>query len=181
MIQALLEVLGQKKYLVIAIGVALLLNIILYAVIRGYQSPAISQAQAKANELKHRVALAGPGDVNTVYRQGKIDLEALQKMIPTKREFPGVLGDILDAAASSGVKMGNMTYKPQAIKDQNLLAYSVNTSVGGTYAAVKSFLADLQKNRKLVVIDTVLLTNSDPYEENVTLDLRLTVYLREAA
>jgi len=66
--------------------------------------------------------------------------------IPAKRQFPRVLGDILDAAASSAVTTGSVSYKPQAIKDQELMDYSISMSVGGSYAAVKSFLADLQKN-----------------------------------
>ena len=66
-----------------------------------------------------------------------------------------MLGDILDAAASSAVVTGNVSYKPQAIKDQDLLAYGVSMTVGGSYAAVKSFLADLQKNSELIVIDGI--------------------------
>jgi type IV pilus assembly protein PilO len=89
-----------------------------------------------------------------------------------------VLGDILDAAASSAVVTGNVSYKPQAVKDQDLLAYGISMSVGGSYAAVKSFLGDLQKNSEMVVIDGITLSKSDLFEENVVLDLRLTVYLQ---
>jgi hypothetical protein len=51
-------------------------------------------------------------------------------------------------------------------------------TVGGSYAAVKSLLGDLQNNSEMIVIDGISLSNSDLYEENVVLDLRLTVYLQ---
>jgi hypothetical protein len=38
----------------------------------------------------------------------------------------------------------------------------------------------MQKSGELIVIDGMTMANSDPYEENVTMDLRLTVYLQEA-
>jgi hypothetical protein len=89
-----------------------------------------------------------------------------------------VLGEILDAAATNAVITGNVSYKPQMLKDQDLLAYGLSMSVGGSYAAVKSFLADLQKSDELVVVEAVSLSKSDLYEENVVLDVRLTVYLQ---
>jgi type IV pilus assembly protein PilO len=53
--------------------------------------------------------------------------------------------------------------------------------IDGRYAAIKSFLTDLQNNPELIVVDGFSLTNSDPFEENVVMDLHVTVYLREGA
>ena len=179
--QALLELLRLKKRSLIAIALLLLGNVALYAIISGYQESALLEAHSKWSGLRSRVAAADRSDVNVVYRQGKIDLEKIRSMIPLKRQFSRVLGDILEAAASSGVATGSITYKPQFLKDENLLAYAVTMSTSGSYAAVKSLLADLQKNQELVVVDGISLTNSDPYAENVSMELRLTVYLREGA
>ena len=179
--QVLLELLRLKKRSLIAIGVLLLSNVVIYALISGYQDSALAEAHIKWGNLRSRVAAADRGDVNVSYRQGKSDLEKIRSMVPLKREFPRVLGDILDAAASSGVATGSITYKPQVLKDEKLLAYAVTMSTSGSYAAVKSLLADLMKNRELVVVDGISLTNSDPYVESVSMELRLTVYLREDA
>ena len=122
--------------------------------------------------------MAGRADVATVYRRGVDDLKKLASRIPVKRQFPRLLGDILDAAASSAVVTGNVSYKPQAIKERDLLAYGVSMTVGGSYAAIKSFLGDLQKNSEMIVIEDISLTKTDLYEENVVMDLRLTVYLQ---
>jgi len=179
--QILLELFRLKRRTLIAIGALLLVNFLLYAVIVVYQAPALIDARRVRNDLDGRLAALGRGDVTSVYRQGKSDLEKLRAMIPVKRDFPRLLGDIMDAASSSSVVLGGVTYKPQVIKDEKLLAYAVTMSVSGSYAGVKSFLADLQKNRELVVVDGVSFSSNDPYVENVSMDLRLTIYLREGA
>jgi type IV pilus assembly protein PilO len=176
--QALLELLRQKRRTLVAALILLLLNIGFYALATGYLDPKIAASQALWNDLRQRIAVAGRADVATVYRRGVDDLKKLESRIPVKRQFPRVLGDILDAAATSGVVTGNVSYKPQLVKDHDLLAYGVSMAVGGSYAAVKSFLGDLQKSSEMVVIDDIALANSDLYEENVVLDLKLTVYLQ---
>jgi Tfp pilus assembly protein PilO len=177
--QALLELFNQKRRTLLAALVLLVLNACLYAVAAVYLDPKVAAAQSSWNDLRQRVAVAGRVDVATVYRRGVDDLKKLMLQIPVKRQFPRVLGDILDAAASSAVITGNISYKPQKVKGRDdLLAYGLSMSVGGSYAAVKSFLADLQKNSELIVIDGISLSNSSLYEENVVLDLRLTVYLQ---
>jgi len=181
MIVALLEIARQKKWQLIATALSLLLNIGLLVWIDGYQFPAISAARPKWNELRRSLAVAGRESVENRFKQGQADLETLQVRLPLKRQFPRLLGDLIDSAASSGVVVGAITYKPQAIKDEHLLAYSVTIGVSGRYAAIKSFLADQLHNRELLVVDDISLTNSDPFEENVTMDLHLTIYLREGA
>jgi len=176
--QALLDLFQQKKRTLIVAVVLLLLNIGLYAVNAGYLEPKIAASQAAWTDLRQRVAVAGRADVATVYRRGVDDLKKLASRVPVRRQFPRVLGDILDAAASSAVVTGNVSYKPQTIKGQDLLAYSIVMTVGGSYAAVKSFLGDLQKNSELIVVDGVTFSKSDLFEENVVMDLRLTVYLQ---
>lgn len=177
--QALQELFQQKKRTLIAAVVLLLLNIGLYAVNTGFLEPKIAVSQAAWTDLRQRAAVAGRTDVASVYRRGVDDLKKLASRVPVKRQFPRVLGDILDAAASSAVVTGNVSYKPQTVKGQDdLLAYGISMTVGGSYAAVKSFLGDLQKNSEMVVIDGVSLSKSDLFEENVVMDLRLTVYLQ---
>jgi len=177
--QALQELLLQKKRTVIVALVLLLLNIVFYAVAAGYLDPKVTSSQTAGKTLRQRVDVIGKADVATVYSRGVDDLNKFKLRIPLKRQFPRVLGDILDAAASSAVITGNVSYKPQKIKDrEDLLVYGLTMSVGGSYAAVKSFLGDLQKNREMIVIDNISLANSSLYEENVVLDLRLTVYLQ---
>lgn len=179
--EALLEILRLKKRLLIPLVLLLVLTIALFVVVDLYQEQEIAAAQLKWGELRRQVAGAGVRDVSATFRQGRADLETLQGRIPTKRQFPRLLGEILEQAASSGVATGPINYKPHVLKEQKLLAYELSLGVSGGYAAIKSFLADLLKNRELIIVEDVSFTNSDLYEENVTMDLHLTIYLREDA
>lgn len=176
--QILIELIRQNRKMLIAAGILLFLNIILQVAVSYFLAPAVISAQTSWNDLRQRMAVAGRADVQTVYTRGLEDLKSLFGRIPPKRQFPRVLGEILDAAASSGVVTGAVSYKPQPIKEEELLAYSVSMSVSGGYAAVKSFLSDLQGLNELVVVEGISLANSDLYEENVAMDLKLTVYLQ---
>lgn len=181
MMAALLEIVLGKKWQLIAVAIGLLLNIGLLVWIDGHQTQAISSAQVTWNDLRRRLASTGRESVENRFRQGKTDLDAIRERIPEKRQFASLLGDLIENAASSGVTVGPITYKPESIRDEHLLAYVVTISVSGRYAAIKSFLSDQLKKRELLIVDAISLTNSDPYEENVTMNLHMTVYLREEA
>lgn len=179
--EALLETLQLNKLLLTAAGLLVLLTVGLFVVAGSYQAPAIDAAQVKWNDLRRKVAAIGRGDVNSVYKQGQTDLASLKERIPPKRQFPRVLGDFIDAAATNSVAIGALTYKPEMVKGENLLAYGLTMKISGRYAAVKSFLTDLLNAPELIVVDGISLANSDLYEENVSMDLHVTVYLREGA
>jgi type IV pilus assembly protein PilO len=179
--QILLEIYRLKKRCLIAMLLLLLTNIAMYAFIHGHQNAALNEARIKCDELRSRLTTAERGDVSAVYRRGLSDLDKLKAIIPPKRGFPLVLGGILDDAASGNLAVKTISYKPQIVKNEDLLEYDINMSVSGSYAAVKSFLADLQKKRELIVIDTIALSNADLFEENVSMNIRMTVYLREGA
>lgn len=176
--QAFRELFRQKRRLLIAVAVLLLLDLGLFVANTVYLAPAIVTSQTSWNDLRQRVAVAGKADVVLVYRRGIDDLNKIATKIPAKRQFSRVLGDILDSAVTSGVITGAVSYKPQVVKGQDLLLYTVSMSVSGSYAAVKSYLADLQKSNELVVVDSISLANSDLYEENVVMEIRLNIYLQ---
>lgn len=176
--QAFQELLRQKRNLLIAMTVLLVLTIGLYVVNNMYLTPAVIKSQASWNDLRQRVAVAGKSDVALVYQRGIDDLKIISTKVPPKRQFVRILGELLESAASSGVNTGTVSYKPQVVKGQPLLVYEVSMMVNGNYAAVKSFLGDLQKNNELLVVDAVTLANSDLYEENVVMDLKLSIYLQ---
>lgn len=179
--EALLETLRLNKYLFALTGILAVITLTLFVIVSAYQMPAITVAQMKWNDLRNRVAVAGRGDVTSAYKQGQTDLRSLMERIPLKREFPRVLGDLMESADANGVAIGTLTYKPEVIKGENLLDYGLTLKISGRYAAVKSFLADQLNSKKLIVVNGFSLSNSDAFEEYVTMDLNLTVYLQEGA
>lgn len=175
------EIVRQKWRLLGIILFLLLLNVTLGMVVSAYQLPVLAELQTKWNSTRLQAAGGGQMDAAALHRQGAADLEALQAKIPEKREFARVLADLLESAAVNAVEIGPISYKPVKIKEEKLLSYQLSVSVNGSYAAVKSYLADLQENPELIVVDAVSFSNSDLYIENVVMDLHITVYLRGEA
>jgi|GEM_PF-1638352 len=175
------EILRQKWRLLSVILALLLLNVGLGVMVSAYQLPLVAELQTKWSMLRSQAGRPGQLDAAALHRQGAADLEKLKTKIPERRQFAGVLSDLLEAAASSAVEVGAISYKPVQIKEEALLSYQLTLSVKGSYAAVKSYLTDLQKYPGLLVVDSVAFSNSDLFVENVVMDLHITVYLREGA
>lgn len=179
--QLVFEIVRQKWRILSTIAVMLLLNVALSLVISSYQLPSVISLQAKWSDMRQKAARSGKADVGTLYKQGVADLEKIKTVIPEKREFARILSELLEAATVSNVEVGAISYTPTQIKEELLLSYKLSLSVSGSYAAVKSYLSDLQKSQELIVVDMVTFSNSDLYIENVVMDVRLTVYLRGGA
>jgi Tfp pilus assembly protein PilO len=179
--QYILEIIRQKWRLLSIILALLLLNVTLGVVVSVYQIPSLADLQTKWSNLRRQAASVGQLDATALHQQGSADLEKLKAKIPEKQQFARVLSDLFEAAASSAVQVGTISYKPVQIREEALLSYQLSFSVTGSYAAVKSYLADLQKNPELIVVDSVAFSNSDLFVENVAMDLHITVYLREGA
>lgn len=177
----MLEIVRQKWRFLSIILFLLLLNMVLGIVVSNYQLPSLADLQAKWSSLRRQAARTGQVDAATLYQQGSVDLEKLKGRMPKKREFARVLSDLLEAAASSNVEVGAISYKPVQIKEEALLSYQLTLSVKGSYAAVKSYLSDLQNNQELIVVEPTSFSNSDLLVENVIMNLSITVYLREEA
>jgi Tfp pilus assembly protein PilO len=177
--QYVFEIFRQKWRIVTVILFLLLLNVVLIVVVSAYQLPSLAILQAKWSSMRQQAVGASQVDAVSLYQQGAADLEKLKVRIPEKRKFAGVLIDLIETASSSGVEVGSFSYKPVQIKEEPLLSYQLSYSVKGGYAAVKSYLADLQKNPELIVVDTVVFSNSDLFVEHVVMDLLVSVYLRE--
>lgn len=181
MMPLLLEIARLKKNMLIVVGILLLLNAGLYTGLNFYLEPAVNSVQLKWSDLRRKVAARGHMDVTALYHQGKADLDKLGARLPSKRQFPRVLGDILAAAASNNVTSSNLVYKPELVKDQNLVAYDLTMNVKGSYAGIKSFIADILMIREMVVIDSFMFSQTEATAGNITMNLHLTVFMREAA
>lgn len=176
-----LELLQSQKPRVIAIGLLLILNIISFMFIGVFQKPALVRKKAAWTEQRKRLDSLARGDVTAAYRTARDDLEKIQSMIPPKRGFAALLGEITESSSQCGASVADITYKPDPIKDRKLLAYHITVSVKGRYSGVRCFLYDMQTRKDLVVIDGVALKNDDAYKENVSMELKLTAYLRDGA
>lgn len=178
MMETIQELVKQKRTTLIAMLILLAVTILVYVVREYYIVPHIQSSRLHNDELQRKSALEGNADSATVFRRGTEDLKAVVGRIPVKRQFPQLVGEINEMVSSSSLKNVKMSYKPQILKEENLLAYSLSLAVNGRYAAIKSFMADLQAKHELIVIENATFANEDPFEESITMSLMLTVYLR---
>jgi len=174
----ILGILRDYKPWLAGIGFLLLLNLSLFSYRGYYQEPEIGRKTASWNEARARMAPRGQGGVAEVYRKGTEDLEKFRTKILSRREFPSILSVLMDSAASCSVTTGAISYKPREIRDRNLLAYDINLTATGQYAAARCYLHKLRTGENLIVVNDISLSNGDPYKENVSLELKMTVYLR---
>jgi type IV pilus assembly protein PilO len=154
-----------------------MINIGLYLYSSTYLEPRLADLQKKWSD-KRLLAAGGPvQDVTTVYRQGKSDLAVWSERIYLKKHFARFIGDLFETATNNTLKVGAITYKPDPIKDEKLIAYSIGFNVSGKYAAIKSFIADIERFREIAVINNISLNGSST-EESVDMKLQLTAYFR---
>jgi type IV pilus assembly protein PilO len=128
--------------------------------------------------LEPNVAAGGTVlDAASIYRQGKGDLAAWRGRIYPKKDFARFIGDLFETATNNTLAVGTITYKAEPIRDENILAYSIGFNVSGKYAAIKSFIADIERLRAIAVINNISL-NGKAAEDSVDMKLQLTAFFR---
>ncbi len=155
-----IELIKIRKKSMIAILVLVVVNISLYGFISYSQEPKLESLQKEWFEKRKK---SGGGDVDKmlVYTQGKKDLGVFFSKIPPKKDFIRVTGDLFEIASNNGLKIGNVGYKPEMLKGRDILDYSLVFSVKGSYAAIKSFISDVERFPEIVTIDSISLKNSE--------------------
>lgn len=177
-----LEFVRGKSRWFVAIGVLLLLDIISFSLISFHQSPVLERRKSAWTEQRKRLDAMTRGDTTFAdYSKAKRDLEKIAAMIPSRRNFPALLGEIVKSSSLCGVAVDSISYKPSHIRERNLLAYGITMSVTGRYASLRCFLYQVQTMRELVAVDGLSFSNQDPYVEKVTMELKMTAYLRDGS
>lgn len=177
----LLEIVRQRRrsLLVALLCTVASVGLVVFRLV--WQEPRLESLRA---EWFSKRDLSGGGSRNPVevYRQGKADLDAVYQRIPRQQEFVRLLGDLYELAGNNRLTLGGVTYKPQTAKEAKgapLLAYELTLAAVGNYAALKSFVADLERMGELVVIDGLVVTGGreeDPQAVNAK--IVLTAYFR---
>jgi type IV pilus assembly protein PilO len=173
----LVEVLKLRKKTFIALAVLAVINAVLFVYVLGFQEPRISALQTTVSESARRTR-GGPDNKYEIFTRGTRDLGLFRTRIPPKREFVRVVGEIFEAAGNNGLPVRNVGYKPEVLKEGGLLLYSLNFSVTGTYAATKSFIADIQQLPEMVFIDNMSLNNGTDQQGSVTLKTVISAFFR---
>jgi len=165
----------QKSF--ICVSILITINIGLYIYSSAYLEPNLVALQ-KEWSGKRVLAFGGTvQDTASIYRKGTSDLAIWRERIYPKKEFARFIGDLFETATNNTLTVGAINYKPEPIRDEKLLAYSIGFNVSGKYAAIKSFIADLERLRAMAVINNISL-NGKASEESVDMKLQLTAYFK---
>ena len=109
--------------------------------------------------------------------KGRQDLKAWRAKILPKKNFPQFIGNLFDIAGNNSLGINGISYKSTEL-NEGLAAYTIEFNLSGKYAAVKSFVSDIQQLHEMITIDSVSLSSSKNTEDSVSLKVRMTVYLR---
>lgn len=144
----------------------------------GFQEPRLTSLQNTWFDKRKQSTLTGGVDAAKVFAQGKKDLAVWDSKILPKKDFARFLGELFETAANNNVAVKGVTYKPKKVKEDGLLAYSFDCSVSGKYAGIKSFIADLNRSRQVLLVDKISFANISQTKEDVDLKVNLTTYFR---
>jgi len=172
------EIVSMQSKAFIVIGVLLLLNLCLYLYSAVYQLPRIERLQSNWFEKRKAMTDGTALDISAEYRKGEEDLKAWRARILPKKKFPGFIGNLFDLAEDNSLAIKGISYKSTELKNESLAAYTIDFSVSGKYAAVKSFISDIQRLHEMITIDNVSLSSGKNTEDSVALKMQMTVYLR---
>ena len=171
------EIIKTSPRIFAVIGILLVLNTSFYLYAALYQQKRIEALQDTWFSKRNAAAGGAGQDTATIYQQGETDLKAWQSRILPKKKFTAFLGSISDLAANNSLAFNGITYKFTPYKPENLIAYTLDFSVVGKYAAAKSFIADINRMDEIVTIDAVGVS-SNASNDAVNLTLQMTVYLK---
>lgn len=171
------QILKTRRKSFICIAVLAVMNIGLFAYSSAYLEPSLTGLQRRWSEMRLEAAAGAFLDPASVYRQGTADLEKWRARISPKKEFASFIGELFETASNNTLRVGAITYKPGPVKGEDLLAYTIGFNVSGKYAAIKSFIADIEKLKEIAVIDNISL-NGKSEEESVDMRVQMTAYFR---
>lgn len=114
-----------------------------------------------------------------VYRSNEQAMQNLFAAVPAQSELPRVLGQLTDVAALHEATIMSMSYKPMPSSVNGLLGYTLLVSVKGGYPAIKRVLSDIQALYDLAYVDSISIAGPDPQANQVILEARLVLYLRQ--
>ena len=174
------EIVRQKWKFLVVILFLVLGNGVIYYLMSSVQQPRLHELRSKLSVLRRQSARKDTVDLTTRYHQNADGLKQLSEKMPDKGEFARVVGDLLESAMGDSVEVSTVSYKMVPVKEEGVKSYQLMFSVRGSYAAIKSYLSDLQHLPELIVVDSVAFVGGDRVTETVAMNLRLTVFLRGA-
>lgn len=168
----------------IALGVLLLANVVLYLWLSQSLAPTVSAVEDRyiKRQAEVRQILRNKGDLANSPEQRFVlasqDISEFREEIPEYQEFTELIEELLVLSNRAGLNITQVNYKPKTVEETRLLRYNFSFSVNGTYKQVKQFVHLLEQSRRLLVITQIGWQGTEG--GNVGLRLNMETYFRPA-
>lgn len=179
----LLAVWRQNRLLPVIILTLLLVNLAVYWALAGLVWPRLAELEREYIGLQTRVRGDHAGAARTpqeAYALAESDLARFREFLPDRGELPALVSELSSMGRENGLTVAQVSYDPKELEEQKLLAYSLQFSVAGTYAGIKSFIQSLEQSSRLIVFEDLALDSASQADQagQVTVRIRLVTYFR---
>lgn len=116
-----------------------------------------------------------------LHADGERDLAVFRERIPPYRNFTALLAELEEMAGEAGLEVGQVAYKNEPVKELDLLRYTLDFTLDGSYRSVKQFIHALEQSPRLVILRRVSLQEvegEEGGENQVRLQLSLETFFR---
>lgn len=179
------RVLAENRTPIVWLAAGLVVNVLVYAfgvyplsqrvanVAQRNDTAARALAAARLENEQASGALTGKDQAVT--KLAKFYTEVLPANLASARGLTHLR--LAQMARTHGLRYGRASSEPILTRDSKLTQLKVELTLGGSYAGVRAFLHDLETAPQFVVIDNVVLAESDA-DDRVALTLNLSTYFR---
>ena len=171
---------GSHRRSLILLGVMLILNLLLFAVIKQFVTPRVAEQKShylqRQAEVRQLLRNRG-GATNTpeqVYFMAVEDLSKFHQMIPDYQEFTSLIEELLVLSNNASLNIDRIAYSSSQRKESKLLKLELNFNVAGDYGQIKKFIHSLEQSTRLITIKQISLQGAS--DEGVDLRLKLETY-----
>jgi len=139
------------------------------------RNDAAARALAAARLENEQASGALTGKDQALTKLATFYTEVLPANLPSARQLTHLR--LAQLARMHGLRYGKAASEPVLPKDSKLTQLKVELTLAGSYSGVRAFLHDLETAPQFVVIDNVVLGESDA-DDQVELSLKLSTYYR---
>ncbi len=144
-------------------------DLILYAALVIPSTGWLRSLETKYRELKRSRAEA------VQFEKQKRDLAGMVAGIPSQKDMPLLIKDLVQAARHLGLSVSSITYDIPKRSGEDLAMLSFSFPVEGKYADIKRFIYEIETSGSLVGIQELKL---DDAKGRISLNMKLVTYIK---
>jgi Tfp pilus assembly protein PilO len=159
----------RLKIMILACAGLLCADALLYTMLLAPSQRLFLSSQARAAELRKRRADA------VLFEKHRKDFADLKAGIPTQKDMPLLVKEVVQAARRLGLSVSSITYDMPKGNGEEIAMLSFSFPVEGKYADIKRFIHEIETSSRLVGIQDLKLEDA---KGRVNLQMKLLTYVK---